>query len=356
MSEALITLNVFKVFGLSALAFFFAFFSAPLLTYYLYKHKAWKPVEERKALSGEDASVVSNFYRSYSATPKPRMGGILIWGTVAIISVLFWIFDTTTPLSLFDKLNFVSRGQTWLPIAALIAAALVGLVDDMLVVRKKGSYLGGGLSLRIRITLVLIIGLIGALWFYGPLEARTLFVPFIGDVTLGIFIIPLFMLVMLALFSSGVVDGMDGLAGGVLATMIVAYGGIAFFQQQFDIAALMGVTGGALLAFLWYNIPPARFIMGETGILGLTVMITVVAFLTGAVAVLPVIGFILVLETGSVIIQVVSKKWRGKKVFHAAPIHHHFEVKGWPPYKVTMRFWVVSIVAAFVGMVIHLIG
>jgi len=164
------------------------------------------------------------------------------------------------------------------------------------------------------------------------------------------------MLTVLAVFSSGIIDGLDGLAGGVLASVIAAYGGIAFFQQQIDLAAFLGVMGGALLAFLWYNIPPARFYMGETGMLGLTTALTMVAFLTDAVVVFPIIAFPLVLETGSVIIQVVSKKIRGKKVFRAAPLHHHFEAIGWPHYKVTMRFWVVSLVTALVGMVIHLVG
>ena len=141
-----------------------------------------------------------------------------------------------------------------------------------------------------------------------------------------------------------------------MASAIAAYGGIAFFQQQIDLAAFLGVIGGALLAFLWYNIPPARFYLSETGMLGLTVLITVVAFLTKAVIVLPIIAFPLVVTAGSDIIQVASKRLRGKKVFLAAPIHHHFEAKGWPHYKVTMRFWVVSVVTAVMGMVIHLIG
>ena len=161
---------------------------------------------------------------------------------------------------------------------------------------------------------------------------------------------------MIVLFSSSVVDGIDGLAGGVFAAAFAAYGGIAFFRGQVDLAAFCAVILGSLLAFLWFNIPPARFYMGESGTLGLTTTLAVVAFLTDSVAVLPIIGFVLVIEVASNIIQFASKRFRGKKVFLIAPIHHHFEALGWPPYKVTMRFWVISMVTAMVGIAVALIG
>jgi len=162
--------------------------------------------------------------------------------------------------------------------------------------------------------------------------------------------------VTLATFSGGVIDGIDGLSGGVFASIFAAYGGIAFFRGQIDLAAFCAVIAGAILAFLWFNIPPARFYMSETGTMGLTVALTTVAFLTDSVAVLPIIGFLLVVESASVIIQFASKRWRGKKVFLVAPVHHHFEAIGWPGYKVTMRFWVISVVFAIVGIVAALIG
>lgn len=356
MGEMPVFLDVLKVFGLSAFAFFVAFFLTPLLTYYLYKYKLWDKKGEREALSGGTASVIGRMIKERSNISTPRMGGILIWVTTLLVTFLFWAFQEISDDPLFVKLNFLSRNQTWLPLAALVSGSLVGLIDDWMLVSQKGKYIGGGLELTKRLVMVVIIGSIGAWWFYGPLETQSIIIPFIGEVDLGFFFIPLFILTMLAVFSSGVIDGLDGLAGGVFASIITAYGGIAFFQNQLDLAAFMGVMGGALLAFLWYNIPPARFYMGETGILGLTLMLTVVAFLTKAVAVLPIIAFPLVIETGSVIIQIASKKIRGKKVFIATPIHHHFEAKGWPHYKVTMRFWIVSVVTALIGMVIHLIG
>jgi phospho-N-acetylmuramoyl-pentapeptide-transferase len=180
---------------------------------------------------------------------------------------------------------------------------------------------------------------------------------FLFDIDLGILIIPFLMLVMVSLFSGGVIDGIDGLAGGVLASIFAAYAGIAFFQQQLDIAALCAVFTGGILAFLWFNIPPARFYMGETGMMGLTATLAVVAFLTRAEIPLLIIALPLYIASLSVIIQVLSKKFRnGKKVFLVAPVHHHFEALGWPPEKVTMRFWVVGVICALLGMIVALIG
>ncbi len=184
----------------------------------------------------------------------------------------------------------------------------------------------------------------------------SVFIPFFGEIDLGLLFIPLFIITMLALFSGGVIDGIDGLSGGIFAAIFAAYGGIAFSQNQIDLAAFCAVIVGGILAFLWFNIPPARFYMGETGILGLTAALAVVAFLTKSVLVLPIIAFPLFAASGSVIIQLVSKKYFGRKVFRVATIHHHFEALGWPSYKVTMRFWIISVVLAVVGMVIALVG
>ena len=161
---------------------------------------------------------------------------------------------------------------------------------------------------------------------------------------------------MMATYSGGVIDGLDGLAGGAFAAIFGAYAVIALFLGQINLAAFSAVILGAILAFLWFNIPPARFYMGESGMMGLCAALTVIAFLTDSVLVLPIIGFLLVIESGSVILQLLSKKFRNKKIWLAAPIHHHFEAKGWPAYRVTMRFWVIGVVAAIVGVTIRLFG
>jgi phospho-N-acetylmuramoyl-pentapeptide-transferase len=348
-------LNVLKVFGLASFAFFLAFFSAPALTHYLYKHKMWKKKARNEALGGGETPIFNNLHKE-KEVGTPRMGGILIWASAIIITLIFFLNAEFFPSELANKLNFFSREQTWLPLFTLISASIIGLIDDILQIRGKGGYVAGGLSLFKRIALVIFIGAAGALWFFYKLETHSIIMPFVGEINLGFFFIPLFVLAMLAMFSGGVIDGLDGLSGGIFAAIFAAYGGIAFFQNQIDLAAFCGVLVGGLLAFLWFNIPPARFYMGETGILGLTTALTVIAFLTKAVVVLPIIAFPLLAASGSVIIQLVSKKFFHKKVFLVAPIHHHFEALGWPSYKVTMRFWVISAVFAVLGMVIALVG
>ena len=240
---------------------------------------------------------------------------------------------------------------------------MVGLADDFIqIFGKIGNKIFAdpdgfpSLPKKARIATVIIIGAVGAWWFFFKLGMTSIIVPFVGEIILGWLFIPFFIITMLAVFSGGIIDGIDGLAGGVMASVFAAYAGIAFFQNQIDIAAFCAVITGSILAFLWFNIPPARFYMGETGMLGLTATLTVVAFLTKAVAVLPIIAFPLVATSGSAIIQMISRKYFKKKVFKIAPIHHHFEAIGWPSYKVTMRFWVISIVFAVIGMVIVLIG
>lgn len=348
-------INVFKVFGISAFSFFLAIALTPILTHYLYKYKAWKKKVRTEALTGGEAVIFAKLHKD-KEVGTPRMGGILIWASTLFITLIFWLIAQTSSSDLSQKLNFLSRNQTWLPLFTLVVASLIGLIDDILQVRGKGSYMAGGISLTKRIILVIIIGAIGAYWFYYKLGMNTIGIPFLGEISLGIFFIPLFILVMLAMFSGGVIDGVDGLSGGILAIIFSAYGGVAFFQNQIDLATFCGVLVGGILAFLWFNIPPARFYMGETGILGLTTTLTVVAFLTKSVVVLPIIAFPLLAASGSVIIQLFSKKLFGKKVFRVAPIHHHFEAIGWPSYKVAMRFWVISVILAVIGMVITLIG
>jgi phospho-N-acetylmuramoyl-pentapeptide-transferase len=348
-------LNVLKIFGLSALTFFIGIGITPLLTHYLYKYEMWKKKARNEALGGGTTPIFNALHKEREVS-TPRMGGVVIWGSVLVVVALLWLLAVLFPSELTTKLSFLSRNQTWLPLFTLVVASLVGLADDWLVVRGRGGYIAGGLPLSLRIGTVLLIGAIGGLWFFTKLDVSTIAVPFMGDLQLGIFFIPFFMLVMLALFSGGVIDGIDGLSGGVMAAIFAAYTGIAFAQDQIDLATFCAVIVGGILAFLWFNIPPARFYMTETGILGLTTTLAVVAFLTKEVLVLPIIAFPLFAASGSVIIQLFSKKVFGRKVFLVAPIHHHFEALGWPAYKVTMRFWIVSIICALVGSVLAIIG
>ena len=236
-----------------------------------------------------------------------------------------------------------------------MVASVVGLADDFLTVRGWGKYIGGGISFKKRFLIVVLIGLIGSIWFYQKLGWDVVYVPFIGDVSIGLWYIPLFILVTVACWSGGIIDGLDGLSGGTFASIFGGFAIIAFSLGKIDLAAFCAVILGALFAFLWFNIPPARFYMGETGILGLTTVLAVVAFLTDSVYILPIIAGLLVLEVLSVIIQLLSKKFRKKKIFLSTPVHHHFEAIGWPSYKVTMRAWIIGVVLAFAGVAIRLL-
>ncbi len=362
-----LSLNIIKVSALGTTAFLFALFFTPFLTHILYKHKLWRKTVRTQALGGGAVPVFQKFHKE-GETHTPRFGGILVWITPPAVALLFYFLSQTNVWWL-EKLNFLSRNQTWLPLATLAAASLVGFLDDLLQViespsqpvlrtlwKKAGKYIAGGLNLKYRFLLIALIGLVAASWFFYKLEWNTIRVPGVGDFAIGWWYIPFFVLIMLATYSGGVIDGLDGLAGGTFASIFSAYALIAFSRGQIDLAAFCLTIVGALLAFLWFNIPPARFYMGEVGMMGLTATLTVVAFLTDSVLVLPIIGFLLVLESASVIVQLLSKKFRKKKVFLAAPIHHHFEALGWPHYKITMRFWVIGVVMAIIGVAIRLLG
>lgn len=348
-------INVIKVLIPFTIAFFIGIAAAPLLSHYLYKYKLWKKHARTEGLGGGGTPLFHALHEK-KETSVPRMGGVLIWASAALTIFAFWFVASFISSPIAEKLNFLSRNQTWLPLFTLLAASLVGLVDDLLVVSGKGSYAGGGMSLRLRILIVLGIGAIGAWWFFTKLGVSSIMVPFYGELEIGLLFVPFFILTMLALFSGGVIDGIDGLAGGVMTSAFLAYAGIAFFQNQIDLAAFSAAIAGGTLAFLWFNIPPARFYMSETGMLGLTTTLAVIAFLSKEVLVLPLIAFPLFADAASDIIQVLSKKIRGKKVFLIAPIHHHFEALGWPSYKVTMRFWVIGGVMAILGMVLALVS
>ncbi len=357
----LFTFNVIKIFVLSTFAVVLSMIFAPLLINFLYKIKFWKKEARRKTITGQDADVIYNLHKEREVA-VPRGGGLIIWISVLIIISLFFVLAHISYPWWFKKLNFLSRSETWLPLFTLVVASIVGLSDDILQVFGKGKYVGGGMSFTRRLLIVILIGLIGGWWFYFKLNWDTIHIPLISnfpegiDVAIGLWYLPLFVLVMVASWAGGVIDGLDGLAGGVFAAIFGAFTIIAFSQGKAELATFCAVIVGTLFAFLWFNIPPARFYMGETGILGLTSTMAVVAFLTDSVIVLPIIAGLLVIEVGSIILQLISKKFRHKKIFLATPIHHHFEAKGWPAHKVTMRFWIIGAMMAIIGVAIRLLS
>ncbi|HBF67592.1 MAG TPA: hypothetical protein DDW36_04175 [Candidatus Magasanikbacteria bacterium] len=347
--------NIIPIFLLGTLSFLIVLAWAPGLGRLLYRKKFWKHEVRTRAVDGAAASIFARLHKN-KEIGTPRMAGVLIWVTTLFVTLSFFLLDQFFPRSIFSSFNFLSRSQTWIPFFTLMAGSLIGMLDDILVIRGFGERTkGGGIRFRHRLILVFMIALVGAWWFYDKLEWNSLHIPLVGDLTLGWLYIPLFVIVMIIMFGSSVVDGIDGLAGGIFAILFATFAAIAFSRTQFDLAAFCAVVAGALLAFLWFNIPPAHFFMGETGILGLTITLAVIAFITDSLFILAFAGFVLWIEMASVIIQMVSKKFRKKKVFLAAPFHHHLEAKGWPSYTITMRFWMITAVMSLVGLTIALL-
>jgi len=341
--------EIIKLLVLTAIAFSLSMLLTPAWTHFLYKYKLVKNVR-----NDNTTPIFSKMHIGKSGTPT--MGGVLIWMTVLILAVLFWLIHIIWPDSLWAHFNFLSREETYLPLGALVASAIVGLIDDWFNVTRQGGGKGGGLTVKHRLFIYTLIALFGAWWFYFKLDWDVVRVPFLGVFEMGWWFIPFFVFILVATaFSVNEADGLDGLAGGIVLAAFASYGTIAFVQENYNMAAFCGVISGALLSFLWFNINPARFFMGDTGAMSLGIVLGIVAMLTGYPLLLPIIGFLLLLESSSVIIQILSKKFRHKKVFLSAPIHHHFEAQGWPETKIVMRFWVIAGVFAVLGLIIAMI-
>lgn len=338
-----------KVLFFATLAFIFAALLTPIVTHYLYKYKLGKKIRN----NGE-TPIFSKLHAAKEGTPT--MGGVLIWGTLLILILIFSLLSTIFPGGIFDYLNFLSRSETLLPLGALIIAAIIGLFDDWLDVRGKGVLGGGGLKLRHRLLIYTLIAIAGALWFYFKLDWTVFHVPFLGNFEIGAWYIPLFIFIIVATsFSVNETDGLDGLAGGTLLIAFLSFAVIAFAQGHYDLATFCGVLIGALVAFIWFNIPPARFYMGDTGSMSLGITLGIIAMLTNSALLLIPIGIIFIAESLSVLIQLSSKRLRGKKVFLSSPIHHHFQAVGWPEAKIVMRFWMIAAIGATIGLMIFLL-
>ncbi len=335
---------------LTGVGFVVALAVTPLWTRLLTRYRFGKQLR-----NGSDTPVFQSLHKNKEGMITGA--GVIIWSTVLGLALIFdlgnHVFD-----GWWHYFSFVSRGETYLPIAAMLIAALLGLLDDWLGVLRVGGANGGGLKVRHKSILYLIAAAIGAWWFFFRLGWNSIDVPFYGDVTIGWWYVPIFIFIIFAsAFSANETDGLDGLLGGVSLFAFLALTAVAFVLHLYNLAAFSGVVIGALLAFLWNNIYPAKFIMGDTGSMALGVTIGTIAMLTNTTLILPLFAFILVLESLSVIIQVASKKLRhGKKVFRSAPIHHHFEALGWPESQVTMRFWIISALSAALGLVVFFAG
>jgi len=337
--------QIARILGLSTLSFLVALFFIPFWIRLLKRYRFGKQIRT------EGTPIYAKFHKKKEGTPTG--GGVVIWGTVLLLALLFFILQKIGLDHFIGHLNFLSRRETFLPLGALVVSALVGFADDLIGISRIGPARGGGLTVKIRLLLYTIIAVFGAWWFYFKLDWQIIHLPFIGDFNIGWWYILVFIFILVATaFSINETDGLDGLAGGILVIAFGAYALIAYFQGRYDLAAFCGVILGATLAFLWFNIHPARFFMGDTGAMSLGITLGIIAMLTNQFFALVFIAFIPMMESTSVIIQVISKKLFHRKIFLSTPIHHHFEGRGWPESQITMRFWIISWITAIVGLVL----
>jgi len=338
--------NLLLILGSMFLAFSTTFLLIPRFTKFLIDHHIGKQIREN-AMTGEKSPIFSSMHAKKAGTPT--MGGILIWGC-ALAVILF--SRIVSAAGIFDR-SLLNRKETWIPVFTMVAGGLLGALDDYLNIKGIGRTKGLGVKFKL-IWLTVFAG-VGAYWFHSKLGFDSIAIPWGGEVIIGWLYIPLFIFIILATANSvNFTDGLDGLASGLLILSFSAFGLIAYLQGLLILAAFCGVIVGALAAFLWFNVPPALFYMGDTGALSLGATLGVIAMLTNQALILPFIGFVFVIETISVIIQIISKKVFKRKVFLSTPIHHHFEAKGWPESKVVMRFWILGGFAAAFGLILSL--
>ena len=350
--------NVLKVLVTGLIAFVIAFGITPIWTHLLYKYKIGIKIKSTD-VNGVQLNFISKLHAGKSGTPT--MGGVIIWLAIVILvfssHFIFPFFAKWFGIDFIARLDFLSRKQVWLPLFALTTAGILGLFDDVMSVRGWGSNKGGGMRFAMRFGWLVAIASAGGWWFFYKLGWDTLHIPAFGDFNIGFWYIPLFIFIILfSAISSNETDGLDGLNGGVLLMAFFSFAIIAFMQNKVDLASFCSAAAGAIMAFLWFNIYPARFFMGDTGAVSLGATLGVVAMLTNSAIILFVVVFIYFLESISVVIQLTSKKFFHRKVFLAAPLHHHFEAKGWPETKVTMRAWIFTMVTALIGVVVAIFG
>lgn len=333
------TADLIHVFLLSIGAFLFAMFLTPIYTFFAYRYKFWKQ-QRSTSTDGKKLEVFTKLHAAKFRRNIPTMAGIIGVFSIAAITLLFNL----------------DRAETYLPLAALVGGGIVGLIDDIINVRGLGGGVGG-LRSGMKFTMITLIGVVLGWFFYAKLGIDSFHVPFVGEVAIGWLIVPLFTFAVVATGNAvNISDGLDGLAGGLLAISFSTFGVIALLQGNSMMAGFCFTVVGALLSYLWFNIHPARFFMGDVGSFAFGVALGVVAMLTDTLLLLPVIGLVFVLEAGSSLIQILSKKFFKKKIFISAPVHHHLEAIGWPETKVTMRFWVIGCVVAFTGFVLAIAG
>jgi phospho-N-acetylmuramoyl-pentapeptide-transferase len=272
-------------------------------------------------------------------TGTPTMGGMMITIPVIILTLVF---------------NLSGRLSMLLPLGVLIGTAILGAVDDRM------NLVGGnktGMTARFKMAWLLLFSVITAFVLHFPLELSAMNVPFLGRFELGLLYIPVAVFAIAGTANAvNLTDGLDSLAGGTAAVAFTAFGIIAFLQGQVHVVTFCFAMAGAILGFLWYNAHPADVFMGDTGSLSLGAALATAAFMTGQWILLPVVGFVFVAVTLSVILQVFYFKLTGgKRLFRMAPLHLHFELKGWSETQITLRFWLIGMLAGLLGVALAMV-
>jgi len=333
--------DLLRVLIVGTISFLAAMFLTPLWTAVLYRYKFWKQAKE-ETLYGSYATVFQKLHGEKHQRHIPTLAGPLVWGVVAVITLL---------------LNF-TRSQTWLPLFAMVTVGILGAIDDWFNIRGIGAI--KGVRARHKMVWLFLIAALGAWWFYSKLGMNMVHVPAYGDVVIGWWYIPLFIFVILATTNAvNITDGLDGLSGGLLAIAFGSYGALAYLNNQVSLAIFCATVVGALIAYLWFNVYPARFFGGDTYALSMGATLGVVAMLLKnnvGVMILPLVAFVPMVETISVLLQLAYRKLFKRKLFLIAPIHHHFEAIGWPETKVTMRFWIIGVLVAMLGIIVGIVG
>jgi phospho-N-acetylmuramoyl-pentapeptide-transferase len=331
--------TVVRILTLSSISFMLSMLITPIYTTVAYRYQWWKKART-EAMGGASAAVYQKLHAAKHRRNIPTMAGLVFVVSIALVTLLFNL----------------DRSETWLPLAGMVGAGAVGLIDDYMNISSTGGI--AGMRAKLKFGLYSLVALVGGWWFFAKLGATSIYLPWLHQWHVGVLIIAIFWFVVVATANSvNISDGLDGLAGGLLVSSFATYAVIATLEGQYSLAAFCLTVVGALLSYTWFNIFPARFFMGDVGAFALGTALGIIALQTDTIYVLPIIGAVYAMETGSVIINRTSRKLRhGKKVFLSSPIHHHFEAIGWPETKVTMRFWILGQVAGVLGLVVYLLG
>jgi phospho-N-acetylmuramoyl-pentapeptide-transferase len=308
----------------------------PIVTF-LRLHKAGKQVR----IDGPETHIVK--------TGTPTMGGIMIASSVVVITLIF---------------NTVGRLSMLLPVGVLIAAAILGAMDDRM--SLLGGKRQGGMTAKLKIVWLTLFAVVAAAILHAPfpygLGLSSVYLPFVGRYDIGLLYVPIAALVIIGTANAvNFTDGLDTLAAGTAAIAFVAYAIIAYRQGQLGVVTFCFTMVGALMGFLWYNAHPAQVFMGDTGSLAIGASLAVAAFMTGQWLLLPVVGAVFLAEAASVVLQVGYFKFtkrrygEGRRLFKMTPLHHHFEMLGWSETQVTMRFWILAMMAGLIGVAMALV-